>query len=89
MGRLVRNDKRLTVTMMNDAFFLYSTLCIVVNPKRFTIMWGVSPQSLPVCGIHLDETTATEQRRQCAHHTLATGGEDRESHRANKVDGDY
>ncbi len=28
---------------------LYSALlCIVVHPKRFTIMWGVSPQPPPV-----------------------------------------
>ncbi len=59
---------------------LYSALlCIVVHPKRFTIMWGVSPQPPPVCSIHLDDATAaTGQRRQCAHHTPATGGEERE-----------
>ncbi len=61
---------------------LYSALlCIVVHPKRFTIMWGggVSPQPPPVCSIHLDDaTTATVQRHQRAHHTPATGGEDRE-----------
>ncbi len=55
-------------------------LCIVVHPKRFTIMWGgVSPQPPPVCSIHLDDATAaTGQRRQCAHHTPATGEEERE-----------
>ncbi len=59
---------------------LYSALlCIVVHPKRFTIMWGVSPQPPPVCSIHLDDATAAiGQRRQCAHHTPATGGEERE-----------
>ncbi len=59
---------------------LYSALlCIVVHPKRFTIMWGVSLQPPPVCSIHLDDATAaTGQRRQCAHHTPATGGEERE-----------
>ncbi len=40
---------------------------------------GVSPQPLPVCSIHLDLTAATGQRRQCAHHTPATGGEERET----------
>ncbi len=30
-------------------------------------------------------TAATGQRRQCAHHTPATGGEERESHRDNQV----
>ncbi len=39
---------------------LYSALlCIVVHPKRFTIMWGggggFSPQPAPVCSIHLDD----------------------------------
>ncbi len=53
---------------------LYSALlCIAVHPKRFTIMWGGSL-------LHLDDVTAaTGQRRQCAHHTPATGGEERES----------
>ncbi len=60
---------------------LYSNLfCIAVNPKRFTIMWGVSLQPPPVCSIHLDDATAaTGQQRQCAHYTPATGGEERES----------
>ncbi len=41
---------------------------------------GVSPQPPPVCSIHLDDATAaTGQQRQCAHHTPATGGEERES----------
>ncbi len=36
---------------------------------------GVSPQPTPVCSIHLDDATAaTGQRRQCTHHTPATGG---------------
>ncbi len=62
---------------------LYSALfCIVVHPKRFTIMGGggVSPQPPPVCSIHSDDATAaTGQRCQYAHHTPATGGEERES----------
>ncbi len=54
---------------------LYSALlCIVVHPKRFTIIWGGLSQPPPVCSIHLDDATAaTAQRRQCAHHTPATG----------------
>ncbi len=41
---------------------------------------GGSPQPPPVCSIHLDDATAaTGQWRQCAHHTPATGGEERES----------
>ncbi len=65
----------LTEWIMN----LYSALlCIIVHPKHFTITWGVSPQSPPVSSIHLDDATAaTEQQRQCAHHTPATGGEER------------
>ncbi len=43
-------------------------------------VWGgVSPQPPPVFSIHLDDASAaTGQRRQCAHHTPATGGEERE-----------
>ncbi len=62
--------------------YLYNALlCIVVHPKRFTIVGGgVSPQPPPVYSIHLDDATAaTGQRRQCAHHTPATGGEEREA----------
>ncbi len=80
---------------MNDEWImnLYSSLlCIIVHPKCFKIVGGgggVSPQP-PVWSIHLDDATAaTGQWRQCAHHTPATGGEERESHRANQVDGDY
>ncbi len=65
---------------MNDwMMHLYSAfLCIAVHPKRYTIKWGVSPQPPPVCSIHLDDATAaTGQWRQCAHHTPATGGEER------------
>ncbi len=61
-------------------------LCIVVHPRRFTIMGGggggggVSPQPPAVCSIHLNNATAaTVQRCQCAQHTPATGGEERES----------
>ncbi len=57
---------------------LYSALCIVVHPKRFTIMWGgggvVSPQPPPVYSIHLDDATAATGQRK-----PATGGEERES----------
>ncbi len=78
--------ERHLVKLMNEWMMpLYSALlCIVVHPKHFTIMWGggggVSPQPPPVCSIHLDDVTAaTGQRRQYAHHTPATGGEERES----------
>ncbi len=40
----------------------------------------LSSQPPPVCSIHLDDVTAaTGERRQRAHHTPATGGEERES----------
>ncbi len=39
----------------------------------------VSPQPPPVCSNFDDATAATGQRRQCAHHTPATGGEERET----------
>ncbi len=60
---------------------LYSILlCIAVHPKCFTIIWGISPQPPPVYSIHLDDATAaTGQRCQCAHHTPATGREERET----------
>ncbi len=60
---------------------LYSALlCIVVHPKPCGGGVGVSPQPPPVCSIHLDDATAaTGQRCQCAHHTPATGEEERES----------
>ncbi len=56
-------------------------LCIAVHPNALQLCgWGgVSPQPPPVCSIHLDDVTAaTGQRPQCAHHTPATGGEERE-----------
>ncbi len=73
---VVHCDEWLNEWMMH----LYrALLCIAIDPKRFTIMWGVSPQPPPVCSIHLDDATAaTGQRHQCAHHTPATGGEERE-----------
>ncbi len=71
--------------MYNYLFALYSALwCIAVHPKHFTIKFVCGGGSLlnppPVCSIHLDDVTAaTGQRSQCAHHTPATGGEERES----------
>ncbi len=61
---------------------LYSALLfIVVHPKVLYNHGGVgSPKPPPVCSILLDDATAaTGQWRQCAHHTPATGGEERES----------
>ncbi len=57
---------------------LYSAFCVLWY-TALQSCGGVSPQPPPVCSIHLDDATAaTGQRRQCAHHTPATGGEERE-----------
>ncbi len=69
---------------------LYSALCIVVHPKRFTIMGGgVSPQPPPVYSIHLDDAMAATGQRHSALTTHQIQVERRESHRANQVCGDY
>ncbi len=64
---------------MNEWCFyiaLYSVL--LYTQSALQSCGGVSPQPPPVCSIHLDDATAaTGQRRQCARHTLATGGEER------------
>ncbi len=59
---------------------LYSAFCVLLyTQSALQSCGGVSPQPPPVCSIHLDDATAaTGQRRQCAHHTPATGGEERE-----------
>ncbi len=65
---------------MNDAFIKRFNCVLLLYTQINLQSCGVSPQPLPVCSIHLDDATAaTGQRRQCAHHTPATGGEDRES----------
>ncbi len=58
---------------------LYSAFCVLLyTQSALQSCGGVSPQPPPVCSIHLDDATAaTGQRRQCAHHTPATGGEER------------
>ncbi len=66
---------------MNDAFYI-ALYCVLLYTQRAlqSCGGGVSPQPHPVCSIHLDDATAaTVQRRQCAHHTPATGGGERES----------
>ncbi len=69
---------------------LYSDLfCIAAYPKRFTIMWGVSPQPPPVCSIHLDDAMPPQDNGASALTTHQLQVERRESHRANQVDGDY
>ncbi len=74
----------MSVEWMNE-WCIYIALYYVLLYTQSTLQsWGggggVSPQPPPVCSIHLDDATAaTGQRRQCAHHTPATGGEERES----------
>ncbi len=72
----------------NFFFFIMNELCIYIalycvllyTQSALQSYGGVSPQPPPVCSIHLDDATAaTGQRRQCAHHTPATGGEEKES----------
>ncbi len=73
------NSNKMNEWMNGWCIYIALLLCIAIHPKHFTIMWGVSPQPPPVCSIHLDDATAdTGQQRQCAHHTPATGGEERE-----------
>ncbi len=64
---------------------LYSAFCVLLYTQSALQSCGggggggLSPQPPPVCSIHLDDATAaTGQRRQCAHHTPATDGEERE-----------
>ncbi len=74
---------------MNEWCIYIALSCVLLyTQSALQSCGGVSPQPPPVCSIHLDDATAaTGQRRQCAHHTPATGGEERE--RANQEDGDY
>ncbi len=62
---------------MNDAF-IWRFIVYDCTPKAFyNHVGGVSSQPQPVSSIHLDDATAaTGQRRQCTHHTPATGGEE-------------
>ncbi len=65
-----------------DEWCIYKALYCVLLYTQSALQscgGGVSPQPAPVCSIHLDDATAaTVQRCQCAHHTPATGGEERE-----------
>ncbi len=38
---------------MNEWCIYIALYFIAVHPKRFTIMWAVSPQTPPMCSIHL------------------------------------
>ncbi len=66
----------LRCTWMNEWGIYIALYCVLLYTQKYE---GVSLQPPPVCSIHLDDATAaTAQRRQCAHHTPATGGEERE-----------
>ncbi len=53
-------------------------------------MWGISPQPPPVCSIHLDDTASGHMDNVASVLTTYQLQVERgESHRANKVDGDY
>ncbi len=69
---------------MNEWFIYIALYWVLLYTQRALQSYGGgSPQPPPVCSIHLDDATAaTGQRRQCAHHTPATGGElhDSEAH---------
>ncbi len=65
---------------MNEWSIYISLYCVLLYTQSALQSYGgVSPQPPPpVCSIHLDDATvATRQRHQCAHHTPATGGEER------------
>ncbi len=73
-NRALRNTTRMNEWMMHLVY------CCTPKALYNHVGRGVSPQPPPVCSIHLDDATAaTGQRHQCAHHTPATGGEERES----------
>ncbi len=65
---------------MNEWSIYIALYCVLLYTQSALQSYeGVSLQPPPVCSIHLDDATAaTGQWRQCAHHTPATGGEERE-----------
>ncbi len=78
----VEHTTLLYIEWMNE-WGIYIVLYCVLLCTQSTLQscGGVSPQPPPVCSIHLDDATAaTGQRRQCVHHTPATGEDERESY---------
>ncbi len=64
---------------MNVSIYIALYCVLLYTQSALQSNEGVSLQPPPVCSIHLDDATAaTAQLRQCAHHTPATGGEERE-----------
>ncbi len=63
---------------MNELMNEWSIYIALYHVLLYTQSALQSPQPPPVCSIHLDDATAaTGQRRQCIHHTPATGGDER------------
>ncbi len=77
-GRVI--GEAIPFTWMNEWGIYIALYCVLLYTQSALQSYeGVSFQPSPVCSIHLDDATAaTGQRRQCAHHTPATGGEERE-----------
>ncbi len=78
----LKKKKKVEQNIWMNEWCIYIALFVCWCPPiaLYNHVGGVSPKPPPVCSIHLDDATAaTGQRRQCAHHTPATGGEERES----------
>ncbi len=74
-----RGNEWMNEWMMHLRYIALFVYCCTHKALYNHVGGGVSPQPPPVCSIHLDDATAaTGQRRQYAHHTPATGGEERE-----------
>ncbi len=80
LGKLVLDKTTIMNEWMNEWSIYIALYCVLYTQSALqSCVGGVSPQPPPVCSIHLDDATAaTGQRRQCAHHTPATGREERE-----------
>ncbi len=79
--RPCRNQRHTWRAPLQNQFYADRKCCDwSVSARTPPYVCNCSPQPPPVCSIHLDDATAaTGQRHQCAHHTPATGGEERES----------
>ncbi len=78
---LAQRSRYWSCSWMNEWHIYIALYCVLLyTQSALQSCSGVSPQPPSVCSIHLDDATAaTVQRHQCAHHTPATGGEERES----------
>ncbi len=79
--RTVRNQPRMN-EWMNEWCIYIALYCVLLYTQSTLQSCGGGSllKPPPVCSIHFDDVTAaTVQRHQCAHHTPATGGEERKS----------